>query len=249
MISGFTFCHNCLSGGLPIVEAVRAVRPYVDEIVAVDMQSIDGTRDLLHWLGCRVIPGKWGNQAGETLRAAHALYRQCKGDVILHFEADEVYDGRLLQAIRATISEGFFQGVDDLAVYRLQLEQNFQRCRWYPEPVHRVWRRDSDTIKEGHTSNRHREAAVIDQQFGYLWDITNCFRDNWRQRVNQQAELWNETPKYRMVPFHAGQPFEVSANEAEARLNEPHWTWKTSPFDLPPILKPLVGMTRYEARL
>lgn len=245
MISGFTFVHNALTAGYPIVEAVRAVQPYVDEAVAVDCESTDGTRELLQRLGCRVIDGKWGNEAGKTLRAAHAIYTECHGDSVVHFEADEVFSDSLIRRIVELI-EG---GATDLAVYRLQLEQGFQRCRWYPEPVHRVWNRLQKTIKVGHTTDRAPQAQIIEPDYGFLWDITNCFKGQWFQRIINQGELWNEEPKCRMVPIHASQPFEIDDWTAQQRLNDPHWTWKVTPFDIPEILRPLVGKTRYEPKL
>jgi glycosyltransferase involved in cell wall biosynthesis len=251
-ISGFTFIHNGIDGGYPIVEAIRAVHPYVDEVIVVDMQSTDSTREVLEKLKAENIYKStqdsiyWGNQAGATLRQAHNLYKHCSGDIILHFEADEVYSDGLIRNMVSHIHAGH----DDLAVYRLQLEQNFQRCRWYPELVHRVWAKNSDTRKEGHTTNRHNEAFVLtpNNGNGILWDITNCFRDNWFSRINQQAELWNKEPQYIMVPLHTMHKAELSRDEAERWLNAPHWTFTKSPFDIPEILKPLVGMVKYEPK-
>lgn len=245
-ISGFTFIHNAIESGYPIVEAIRVVQPLVGEVVVVDMQSTDGTRAILEKLGVTVINGYWGNQAGETLRQAHSQYRQCEGDIIIHFEADEVYDPRLLGEIFSAIQ----QGVEDIAVHRLQLEQNFQRCRWYPEPVHRVFPRLSYTRKEGHTTDRHSQATILGPESGYLWDITNCFRDNWLTRVQKQAELWGKAPQYIMTPIHSCLPADISEAEAQRWLyGGRHWEWTETPFNIPDILKPLVGMVRYEPKI
>jgi hypothetical protein len=140
-------------------------------------------------------------------------------------------------------------GTDDIAVYRIQLEQNFQRCRWYPELVHRIWARESNTRKEGHTTNRHNEAFALSPDAGYLWDITNCFRDNWFNRVNKQAELRGEEPSYLMVGEHCTLPGKINEREAKLRLNERHWKWNSTPFNIPEILKPLVGMVKYEPKV
>ena len=74
MISGFTFVHNGIEGGYPFMEAVRAVQPFVDEVVAVDAESTDGTREALARLPfVRVVDGPWGREAGETLARLHAM--------------------------------------------------------------------------------------------------------------------------------------------------------------------------------
>jgi glycosyltransferase involved in cell wall biosynthesis len=245
--SGFTFIHNAIDSGYPIVEAIRAVRPYVDEVCVVDMQSTDNTRQVLEKLSVKIIDGYWGNQAGHTLRQAHNQYRQCSGDIIVHFEADEVYDDRLIKYIAELIKYDH----TDISVHRLQLEQNFQRCRWYPEPVHRVFPRLSHTRKEGHTTDRHHQAIILGPEDGYLWDITNCFRDNWVNRVKKQAELWNKKEvQYIMTPIHSCLSADISDREAQHWLySGRHWAWKETPFNIPDILRPLVGMVKYEPKI
>jgi hypothetical protein len=258
--SGFTFIHNALESGYPIVEAIRAVQPYVDEVVVVDMASTDGTRDLLERMGMqqvydvarnhtvplKILDGEWGNAAGETLRLAHSQYIECAGDVIVHFEADEVFENRLIRSVMGYIKAGVPE-TTNLAIHRLQIEQNFQRCRWYPEPVHRVFPRTGGAKKEGHTTDQHDKAFVLMPKNGYLWDCTNCFRDNWFRRVEKQAELRGAEPQYVMVPLHALQDAELSEAEAQFGIyGAKHWAWIETPFAIPEILRPLLGMVKYE---
>jgi glycosyltransferase involved in cell wall biosynthesis len=261
-ISAFTFIHNALTGGYPIVEAIHAVQPYVDEIVVVDCASTDGTKELLERLKTdtfiydvygydrriplRIINGEWGNEAGETLRRAHSKYIECDGDIIVHFEADEVYDDSLIRDVISHVRAGH----TDLSVMRLQLEQNFQRCRWYPEPVHRVFSRLSGVRKDGHTTNQHSKSFCLTEKSGYLWDITNCFRDNWFGRIEAQAKLRNEEPNHLMVPRHCTHDVYQSEKNAQQWVyNGKHWKWTNTPFDIPDILKPLVGDVKYEPRI
>lgn len=243
-LSGFTFVHNALEGGYPIAEAIWAVRPWVDEIVAVDMQSTDGTREILEKLGCRVVDSDWSCRDEYTLDAAFAMHRQCQGEVIVFFEADEVWDEPLIrEAVRWVDT-----GLTSLLVYRLQVEQNFQRMRWAPDLVHRVFRWGSVTRKQ-YTTSGHQQAVVVPATYGYLWDVTYCFRDNVLDRAEQNARLWHETPKYRFTPYHFMARPELTRPEVEQLLQQPHWTATATPFALPDILKPLVGMTKYEVRL
>lgn len=239
-ISGFTFGHNLIDSGYPIIEAIFAIQDYVSEIVFVDMQSTDTTRQVVEKLGCTVINGEWGNQAGVTLAKAHALHSHCKHDTIIHFEADEVFDDELIYNVYRAIEAG----QSNLLVYRLQVEQNFQRIRWYPEKVHRVFLKDT-VIKDGHTTDLHKQNNIPTINTGYLWDCTNCFRDNWLDRVEKQAKLWNEEPKYRYVPIHFNQPIELTREQAHYMLAEEHWRFKTTPLFLPESLNNLLGLAKY----
>jgi hypothetical protein len=259
IVSGFTFIHNAISGGYPLREAIEAVSPYVDEMVVVDMQSNDGTREWLDRLSdtgicnipcsvdipirtfVRVIDGHWGSEAGETLRQAHNLHIECQGDVIIHFEADEVFDDNLIRVVRNAIDDGY----EDIAIYRLQVSQNFNRCRWYPEPVHRIFPNHSGTRKEGHTTNRHSQAHVLPPD-GWLWDCTNCFSGNYLGRVEAQAELWHhKETDYLMTGIHTLTDPHVPRELVHQKLNERHWQWTVTPFNIPERLKPLVGKKKY----
>jgi len=237
-ISGFTFIHNSIAGGYPLFEAIEAVTPYVDEIVVVDMASTDGTRERLEkipWV--KVLPSPWGKEAR---LAAWELRKQCQGDVTIFFEADEVYDNKLVYNVRKEI----LRGNHNLAVYRLQLEQNFQRCKWYPIPVHRVFPTGQGSYHL-HPVNCPEGVKVLPPEMGFMWDISGCFRDNQQQRKANQAILFGQ-PRHMAVPIHFTLPYELSENEEQAHLTDSLWTWKTTPFDIPMVLKLLVGMTKYE---
>ena len=88
-ISGFTFAHNAISGGYPVVEAILSVYPYVSEMVAVDIESTDNTRHVFEQLGCKILDGKLNGT--DTVNDAFKLHTACQGDLIIFFEADEVF--------------------------------------------------------------------------------------------------------------------------------------------------------------
>lgn len=243
-ISGFSFVHNAIAGGYPIKEAIAAVRPYVDEVVVVDMQSDDGTVTILDRLGARVINHSWVTKdlpGRSVLVSAFEQHVECAGEAIVMFEADEVYGDELIKRAVNLIRHGV---IYDLAVYRLQLEQNFQRCRWYPTPVHRIFPKGGGSYLQ-HPTNCPEGITVIEPDYGYLWDCANCFRDNWFGRKRQQSELWG-IPRSLMVPEHFTHEVDLMSSEVEAaKFNEPQWTWHRTPFDIPDVLRPLVGKTRY----
>jgi hypothetical protein len=241
-ISGFTFAHNALEGGYPVVESISAVRPYVDEIIAVDIESTDGTFRVLDLLCDRVLTSTWDGR--DTTPRAFMKHTECKGDIIIFFEADEVYDDSLLSEVLWAIERGYHH----IGVWRLQIEQNFQRCRMYPIPVHRIFPKGEGSYHIHPTNLPDRPIHVLSPDAGYLWDCSNCFRDSWFQRKQNQSEIWGE-PRSLMVAQHFAEPNEISRIEEENRLNEPHWMWTSSPFHLPEILLPLVGKTRYEVSI
>jgi len=255
LVSGFTFIHNGVEGGYPFVEAIDAIRYYVDEMVVVDMESTDETAKVLSNLGVRVLQGKWiPGIGGACLEQAHLLHKQCKGDVIWHFEADEVYSPGLAYHVWDEIHYIHKKHDDNILVYRLQVEQNFQRIRWYPELVHRVFPRGS-VIKRGHTTDVHlandwaSHLTSISPSSGFLWDVTNCFKDDWLARVRNQANLWGGEERYLMVPLHCTRPLYLTREQAIEHLQADHWEWKHSPLYLPDNLLELVGVTSYKTHL
>lgn len=257
-VSGFSFVHNGIHGGYPFVEAIKAVLPYVDDMTIVDMQSTDETISVIekffssYYVGksLKIVQSRWRpGTCEDCLDEAYNHNVECIGDIVWMFEADEVFDDALAVQIRNAIDDGD----DYLSVYRVQVEQNFQRCRWYPDfPVLRVFPKGS-TIRKGHTgSPKDATSPLTDMStsYGYIWDISNCFRDDWRHRIEQNAELWGELPQYRATPFHfTMQPWTVNISEIELFLGQPHWTWNHSPFNLPYCLQHLVGVTSYREYL
>jgi len=253
MISAFSYVHNAIEGGYPIVEAISAVLPFVDELMIVEAESTDGTMNLLTEIQAkqpnkiRIIGGSWGTGGGETLAHLHSLHAACVNGIILHFEADEVWDPFLAHSVCAGVRNNTLG--PDVRVWRLQIEQNFQRIRWYPEPVHRVFPKNS-VIKVGQTTDRDT-GWLMKPETGFLWDCTNCFRDNWIGRLDQQSKLRGDEPLNVMaVPGHASLPPTMGDVSTWSEFFEQdHWTWTETPLAIPDILKPLVGKAKYEPKV
>ncbi|MGH7274641.1 MAG: glycosyltransferase [Nitrospiria bacterium] len=241
-LSGFSFTHNCIQSGYPIIQAIEVVRDFVSEIVVVDMASTDQTRRVLTRLGCRVLDGRWATPVfcgDDVLRAAYDRHEECEGDVIIFFEADEVYDPNLLRRAVWEIE----QGHHNLAMWRLQLEQGFQRCRWYPIRVHRIFPKGAGSYRN-HPTICPVDIPTIPGEYGYMWDIANCFRDDVLTRRRNQNQVWGSSRRL-YVSGHFTESVELSEAEEVARLAEEHWTWRATPFAIPEVLRPLVGVTRY----
>lgn len=241
-ISAFTLAYNPINAGLPIVEAVQAVQPYVDEVLAVNVGSTDGTRKVLQKLGCRIfdLPKPNQGEGDPALCEAFGLHTQAKGDLILFFEADEVYDDKLLNEMRWVMERGH----TDIGCYRIQVEGNFQRIRWYPHAVHRVFRPGTVQYYPPPPVECPPHVHLLPIEAGLLWDCSNVFRDQWHIRKQQQQHLWTHNRRL-MVGEHFTFPNEVDEAEEERRLGEPHWGFSGTPLAIPAGLRPLLGVRDY----
>lgn len=236
--SGFTFVHNALHAGYPIVEAIAIVKQFVDEVVVVDMESDDGTSELLASFNVKTIPGKWANTAGEVLAENFLLNEECKNEGIIFFEADEVWQPSLVgQAMSEYLRHGGY-----VSVWRVQVEQNFQRIKWYPHPVTRVFPRGK-AHKKGETL-QEKATSLISNEYGFLWDISNCFKDQYIKRKHQMARWWNDSPpNLQFVPEHF---LLDTQSDFDGMLNDKHWEFKSTPLNIPSHLRPLVGQKTYK---
>lgn len=237
-ISGFTFGHDCLRGGYPVAEAIAAVRPFVDEVVAVDMESTDGTRAVLERLCDHVLDSPWRTDR-KPMDVAFLKHVQCAGDAILLFEADEVFAPSLAKAVVGLAKAGH----RDLRVWRLQVAQNGQRLPWAPHPVHRLFPKGLGTYLDNPVVAPD-SIPVVSAEHGYLWDVTMWFRDCYWDRRRAHSEAWGSQRNV-LAREHFLQSAEVSDRELAEILAAPHWAATESPFALPDLVKGLVGMTTY----
>jgi glycosyltransferase involved in cell wall biosynthesis len=74
---------------------LEAVRPFADEIVAVDSGSSDATQDILRAAGARVEHRDWSGYADQRIYAESL----CTGDWILFLDADEIPDAGFAYAL------------------------------------------------------------------------------------------------------------------------------------------------------
>lgn len=235
-ISAFTFGYNLIEGGYPIVQAIEAIRPYADEVVAVDCQSTDDTKRILKATCHKIIDGpKW--EGRDIQHQVFELHKEfCRGDIIILFEADEVYDDQLLSEILWAIEKGHA----DIGVHRIQVEQNFQRVREYPTPCYRVFPKGGGYYHK-HPTYCPDNVYVLPPTSGYLWDCSNNFRANWYTRQDNQSKVWGDTHMLG-VARHFAETNIIASNF----FSQPHWEYKSTPLAIPAGLKPLLGMMKYE---
>ena len=96
-ISGLTLGYQALSNGYPIVECVRSLLSFCDEVVANIGASNDGTREALIALGdsrVKLIEQPWDLSLREKGRLLSVETNRgmsnCTGDWIFYLQADEI---------------------------------------------------------------------------------------------------------------------------------------------------------------
>lgn len=234
MLTGFTHVHNPITKGQPFVEAILQVLPFVCEVIVVDMGSDDNTIDVIEHMS-RTYNIKLLRYDG---RDNVMTYQQlAKTKSILHFYPDEIYPKPLLNELYDLVVNC---NTINISVLRIVVEQNFQRVRWYPEYVHRVFRRGNIKIDGVTTNKAHlRRMHYVDERLGYLWAFQNCFRDNFLKSIDDYEWV-------KIVQEH----FLKEQNITIDRIRKAkHWRWKSTPLQLPPIIKSHIGRTHYSPYL
>jgi hypothetical protein len=173
------------------------------------------------------------------------------------------------------MEQRFHLGDFDLSFWRIQFRDNFQSIKWFPHVVHRVGQKGNfNFVGDGMNTDRTWDASLCSNYnagwFGrwgseFLKDgvsnpltrnpdtpdrmpvhemitdisLVGAFRDNIVERRRMHAPFWHEEPHIENKP--------ASQWLVEAKEN-PTWEKSTSPFELPNILKGLVGSTSYFLR-
>ncbi len=117
---------------------------WADEIIVVDSNSTDKTVEFAVQYGAKVFTSEWRGY-GPAKRAGVA---RAGGQWILSLDADEQVTGLLAQEIRDIVT-----GPSDCAGYYINRRTNFlgrwiRHCGWYPDPVLRLFRKDSGDVNE-----------------------------------------------------------------------------------------------------
>ncbi len=133
-----------------IVRTIRAVRPWVDEVVVVDSESTDDTVRLAASEGCRVITQRWLGFGGQKRFGED----QCRNNWVLNLDADEVVTPALRDEIIALFAHGF----PPYVAYGMPLEHIYPNAE-RPRP----WARDHWYVRlYDRRVVRFRDSAVHD---------------------------------------------------------------------------------------
>jgi polyprenyl-phospho-N-acetylgalactosaminyl synthase len=89
-----------------IAEAIRAIRPQVDVLLAVDDGSRDGTAEAARGEGVVVLRHRVNRGQGAALRTGTEAALRLGADVILHIDADGQHDPGAIRRLVGPIREG-----------------------------------------------------------------------------------------------------------------------------------------------
>ena len=162
-----------------IADAIRSVA-WADEILVVDSESVDHTREIARELGARVMIEKWRGFSGQKQFATD----QASNDHIFSLDADERVSDRLKDEIVKIRDSGVT--VDGYRIPRLStyLGREIHHSGWYPDWQLRFFDRTKGRWKDVavHESIEMAEGATVSQLSG---DILHFSIDS----VKQHAEM------------------------------------------------------------
>lgn len=261
-LSACVFIRDTFTGAFCLFESMASVLHLVDEIIVMDLGSTDGTYETLAEIAganpkVKLVRGQWPEiDAGAFATLANDLVGLCANQRVLYLQADEIWHEHLL----GLMEQRFEAGLVDLAFWRIQYRDNFQKVKWFPHLVHRVGTKDRlNFVGDGMSTDRTWDAPIC-SNFDGSWfprwgsmpsaelpvhemitdvSLVGGFRDNIVERRALHAPFWHEEPTIEGLP--------ASEWQRQAAAN-PDWTKAESPFNLPRIMRGLVGMTRYRLR-
>jgi glycosyltransferase involved in cell wall biosynthesis len=159
--------------------------PFADEIVIVDSQSTDGTREIAHRYTDKVFDVPWEGFG----KAKQAALANATGDWILSLDADEVVDAELASEIEHAIGQN-----GTVVGYRLNRISNFlgrwmRHSGWYPDLVLRLGRRTSMAVTPEVVHERISVEGRIADLSGHLLHYTDPDWPHYVQKLQRYADL------------------------------------------------------------
>ena len=281
-VSVCLFIRDTYNGAFCLFESMAMLMEIADEFIVYDLGSTDGTLEELQNLAAinkkiRIVQGKFFKDDVERLAQREKLFAQraneviamCRNNLVLYYQADEIWHEDLMEVLKRelhTLSLGIKPSWPGFSFLRYQLQENFQKIKWWPHVVNRLdLKTRMNYVGDGMGTDRTFDAKLVgdypncewEKQFGktptnmplhhMILDVsmTGGFLENITTRRRLHAPLWNEDPNT-LYGVDGG-----SANLEEwmeRQRQNPNWTKPESPFAIPEIMRYHVGKTKYELR-
>jgi glycosyltransferase involved in cell wall biosynthesis len=117
---------------------------WADEIIVLDNESTDNTRELASSLGAQVYTTEWRGYGPAKQEAVN----KATGDWVLSIDADEEVSAELAEEIKAITANGVSQAGFLIPRRTRFLGRWIYHCGWYPDPVLRLFRREAGNFSD-----------------------------------------------------------------------------------------------------
>lgn len=201
---------------------------------------------------------------------ANDVIAMAKNDLVLYHQADEIFHEDLLERMRLELeklADGIPEGWKGMNFWRYQLQENLQSVKWWPHPVNRLDLKNRLIhVGDGMNTNRPWDAPFVgDYDGGATWEVsyrdnppslpthhmildvsaTGMWLDNVVEKRKAHAVHWHESAD--TLHGWGGGSWNIHEWMAVQRENL-NWFQKASPFNIPKILKGMVGVQKYYPR-
>lgn len=190
------------------------IRRAFDEIVAVDAESSDETRDVLQKQGARVIVKPWTGYSD----ARNEAIRSAKGDWMIMLDADEAMFPEDLQMLRSIMMDRAYNAII-VPKYEFSIDHEHHQPYWYPDLKKRMFRLGVGYYYHGklheqltRPGERKEEQRCVPEVHMYHYgqskppEVVWLRHENYR-RLEAGEPLLAEVPAGTAVPRQAGVPF------------------------------------------
>jgi hypothetical protein len=275
-ISMCVFIRDNNEGAFGLWESMATLMPLADEFYVLDLGSTDGTYEILQDLASKnkkirleqsefpINPENNCVDAGSFAIIPNEMIPKCKNELVWYFQADEIWHEDLVKTTAKRLEDlTDFRG---FSFWRYQLTNNFQTIKWFPHLAHRIdYKKGFNFIGDGLSTNRTYDAEIVSTfngatEWGRVYEnkahelpthemvmdisSTGGFIDNIADKRKKHAPMWRENN------------YEISINGQMKNLEQWHrterrkaiWTKSDTPFNIPEIMRPLVGHTKYPVR-
>jgi glycosyltransferase involved in cell wall biosynthesis len=193
---------------------MESVLGWAEEIIVVDDESSDGTKELARRLGARVVVKKMDIEG----RHRNWAYSQAGHEWVLSMDADERPTGELKKEIEKLLFEAPKHNAFTIP------RRNFIGSYWikggglYPSPQLKLFRKDRFRWEEVEVHPR----AFLEGECGHLKnDLIHYTYRNWEdflRKLNKQTTL--EAKKWHKLSLD-------DPKKARYKMNVPHALWRT----------------------